>query len=82
MEVTVRVLSYAGMRGEERPRVFFRGEERVEIREILRSWIQEEKAGGNRRRLFRVRTDEGEYLLSHDEGSGRWSLSPGVPQSS
>ena len=41
----VRVIAYAGGRGEESPRAFFPGEVRVEVAEILDSWIGEGQGG-------------------------------------
>jgi len=69
----IRVEAYAGGRGEERPRAFFLGEERVEVEEVLRAWIGEEGKGRERKRFFRVRGDDGgEHLLSWDEKLKAW----------
>lgn len=69
----VRVIAYAGGRGEESPRAFFRGEERVEVKEVLRAWVGEEHGGRERRRFFRVRGSDGrEHLLFYDEGLKVW----------
>lgn len=69
----VRVIAYAGGRGEESPRAFFPGEERVEVAEILDSWVGERQGGRERRRFFRVKGSDGfEHLLSYDEELKVW----------
>ncbi|MFC1657732.1 hypothetical protein ACFL2P_04110 [Candidatus Moduliflexota bacterium] len=69
----VTVIAYAGSRGEESPRAFFRGGERVEVEKVLRAWVGEEEGNRERRRFFRVKgSDGGEYLLFYDEGMGEW----------
>lgn len=82
-EETVRVISYAGGRGEESPRSFYLDGARIEVEEVLRSWIGEKKEGKCRRRFFRVRGSDGaEHLLSCDERLGTWFLSRDDPRTS
>lgn len=72
-EEPVRVIAYAGGRGEESPRAFFPGEERVEVAEILESWIGEGQDERERRRFFRVKGSDGcEHLLSFDDTLKVW----------
>jgi hypothetical protein len=76
----VRVIAYAGGRGEERPRAFFLGEEEVKIVRVVRAWIGEEGEGRERKRFFRVKGDDGAgHLLYYDERLRVWFLSPGDP---
>ena len=75
-----RVICYAGGREEERPRVFYRGGERVDIEGIIHAWIGEEGESRERRRFFQVRGTDGKLcLLSFDESLGTWFLSSGEP---
>jgi hypothetical protein len=60
---------YAGYRGEEEPRGFLLGEQRVEVVEILDRWMEPDH------RYFKVRGDDGgQYVLRHDVRSGSWDL--------
>jgi hypothetical protein len=69
----VRVTAYAGGRGEEAPRAFFLGDERIEVEEILRTWIEEERGGGQPKRCFDVRGRDGRrHLLCYDEDLRIW----------
>ena len=69
----VRVTAYAGGRGEEAPRAFFLDDERIEVEEILRTWIEEERGGRETKRCFEVRDrDSREHLLCYDEKLKVW----------
>ena len=71
----VRVEAYAGGRGGERPLRFLLDEEWVEAVELLRSWIEEERDGRERRRFFEVRgSDGGTHLLYFDEKMKAWFI--------
>jgi hypothetical protein len=59
----VRVEAHAGHRGAERPLAFFLDEKRIEVAEIIRTWIEEEKESRERRRFFQVRGDDGNNRL-------------------
>ena len=65
----IRVECYAGYRGEQEPTVFWLGERRLEVREILDRWI------GPDYRYFRVKADDGDlYVLRRDDANDRWTL--------
>ncbi|MDH3319303.1 MAG: hypothetical protein OEO84_06385 [Betaproteobacteria bacterium] len=65
----IGVECYAGYRGEEEPRVFTLGEQRVEIAEIVDRWITPEH------RYFKVKARDGRVLvLRQDTASGEWEL--------
>ena len=69
----VRVEAYAGSRGEEQPRVFYLGEERVEVESIIHAWIGEEGQERERKRYFTVKGgDGGEHLIYWDEKLMAW----------
>ncbi len=66
---SLRVECHAGYRADERPRRFFVGDRRVEVAEVLDSWI------GPDHRYFKVRGDDGDvYILRHDTSVDRWEL--------
>ena len=66
----VKVVCYAGYRGEEEPRRFgFAGRE-LEVTEILDRWLDPHH------RTFKVRgNDDGIYMLRHATDTGAWELS-------
>jgi len=67
--MAIRVESYAGYRGEQEPRVFWLGERRLEVLEIVDRWV------GPDQRWFKTRTDDGHfYILRYDELPGEWEL--------
>ena len=64
----VRVECYAGYRGEEMPLRFSLADRRLEIGEVLDSWLAPDH------RYFKVRTPEGVCILRHDVVTGDWEL--------
>jgi len=66
----VKVVCYAGYRGEEEPRRFTVVGREVEVTEILDRWLDPHH------RYFKVRgSDEGIYMLRHHVDAGEWELS-------
>lgn len=60
---------YAGHRGEQEPRRIHFGARVMEVREILDRWLAPDH------RYFKLLgEDGGEYIIRHDEASGRWEL--------
>ncbi len=71
----IDVVCYAGFRGEESPRSFLLGEERIEVASITKEWVEESAADRTRRRFFRVKGSDGFiYTLYYDEGVSAWFL--------
>ncbi len=69
----IDVVCYAGYRGEERPRAFVLGEERIEVASIIREWTEEGEKDRTRRRFFRIKGSDGfNYTLYHDEEKSAW----------
>ena len=65
----IRVVCYAGYRGEEMPRRFYLGERLIEVDEVVDRWL----APGHR--YFKLRCVAGDtYILRHDSRSERWDL--------
>jgi hypothetical protein len=65
----VRVECVAGHGQEEIPRVFFIGDRRREVVEVLDCWP------GKDHRYFKVRgSDGGLYILRHDTPSDQWEI--------
>ncbi len=68
-DLTIRVECYSGHRGEQTPRTLFLGERRIEVTELLDSWLAPDH------RYFKVKGDDGGvYIIRHDELSDRWEL--------
>jgi hypothetical protein len=71
----IDVVCYAGHRGEESPRSFMLGDEKIEVTAITKEWIEESAADRTRKRFFKVRGDDGfTYTLYYDEGVSAWFL--------
>ena len=69
----IRVMSYSGRRAEETPRAFFLDKNRIEITEVLDTWIEEGLSDGTRRRFFKVRGSDGFiHKLYVDERTNEW----------
>jgi hypothetical protein len=65
----VRVVCYAGYKGEESPQRFFLGERAVEVEEVIDRWLDPEH------HYFKLRGDDGGiYILRHDISSGQWEM--------
>jgi hypothetical protein len=71
----IEVVAYSGYRGEERPRLFMIGEERIEVSEIVNMWVEESLENKTRKRFFQVRGSNGhEYKLYCNEEMKKWFL--------
>ncbi|MCP4205350.1 MAG: hypothetical protein GY769_25850 [bacterium] len=76
-QATIRVQCYAGYRGEETPRRFVEGDRRVEVIEVVDTWLAPDH------RYFKVVGDDGfTYLLRHDVARDRWRLAGSGRQAS
>lgn len=65
----IRVECYAGYRGEETPRAFCLGDNRLEVKEVLDRWLAPEQ------RYFKVQADDnGIYILRHEVQADDWEL--------
>ena len=65
----IRVECYAGYRGEETPRAFWLGDNRLEVKEVLDRWLAPEQ------RYFKVQADDkGIYILRHEVQPDDWEL--------
>lgn len=65
----VQVECYAGHKGEQTPRRFFIHERKVEVIEMLDSWLAPDQ------RYFKLRGDDGAiYILRHDVTGGQWEI--------
>jgi hypothetical protein len=66
---SIRVESYAGYRGAERPLRFTLGDRTYEVREVEDQWYAPDAM------FFRVLADDGNiYVLRHAETGDQWSL--------
>lgn len=77
----IEVRCYAGGRGDEIPRALLLGGREVTVR-VKRSWI-EEPAGSSgiaRRRMFRVRLEDGRRCQLAQEPDGSWTLAHTMPE--
>ena len=67
--MNMRVECYAGYCGEETPRAFYLGEQRVEVNEVLDRWLAPDH------RYFKVQADDNSiYILRHETESNDWTL--------
>lgn len=69
----IEVLCYSGYRGEEKPRAFILEGERIEVTEILKSWVEEAFEDRSRKRFFKVKLKDGStHKIYYDERSEEW----------
>ena len=67
--LTIRVECYAGYRAEQTPQRFYIGERKIEVSEVIDSWLSPEQ------KYFKVRgDDEGIYILCYDVNKDTWQL--------
>lgn len=65
----LRVVCYAGYRGEETPRRFYMGERGVDVVDVIDRWIAPDH------RYFKCLASDGDiYILRHDTVRQRWEL--------
>ena len=65
----VRVVCYAGYRGEETPRRFYLGERQIQVAEVIDRWLAPDH------RYFKLRSTENDlYILRHDSLVDCWQL--------
>jgi hypothetical protein len=71
----IEVVAYSGYRSEECPRSFILHNEKIEVIEILRMWIEERLNDRARRRYFEVKGRDGyKYKIYYDEKEKEWFL--------
>lgn len=71
----IEVISYAGFKGEERPRSFVLDDNKIEVIEILKMWIEEGREDRERKRFFKIKgSDRNIYTLCYDEKLMNWFL--------
>ncbi len=71
----IEVIAYAGHCGEEAPRSFMLGDEKISVIEVQSQWIEEDAVGNRRRRCFRIKgSDSRVHLLAYEEKTGTWYL--------
>ena len=71
----IDVVCYAGYKGEESPRSFMLGDERIEVTSITKEWVGENAPDRTRRRFFRVKGSDGfMHTLYYDEGVSAWFM--------
>ncbi len=67
--IEIKVICYAGYKGEETPRRFFLKERQIDVVEVVDRWIAPDH------RYFKVRGDDGAlYILRHDIAADLWEL--------
>lgn len=67
-EPILRVERYAGHRADTEPRRLHVGQREVSVMEILDRWLDP------RHRYFKLRGDDGIYMLRHDTIEDRWEM--------
>ena len=69
----IEVIAYSGYRGEETPRAMIFGDEKIEVAEILKMWVEEGLEDRSRKRFFKVKGSDGKtYELYYDETVTEW----------
>lgn len=69
----IEVFCYSGYRGEEKPRAFILEGKRIEIIEILTSWVEEAVGDRLRKRFFKVKGKDGStHKIYYNEKTEQW----------
>jgi len=69
----IKVISYAGRRGYERPTTFILQGLRIDVAEILDHWIEEGFQDRVRKRYFKVKGSDGNiHRIYYDESVEEW----------
>lgn len=72
-EEKIKVIAYSGYRGEETPREIILHNEKIEVVEILSSWMEERLEDRERKRFFRVKGSDGKiHKIYYDERAMEW----------
>lgn len=67
--LSIQVECYAGYRADERPQRFRIGQRKIEVADVIDQWQ------GPDYRYFKVRgSDDGLYILKHNENDRHWEL--------
>ena len=65
----LKVICYAGYRGEEEPREFLIGKRKILVKEIVDRWLSPDH------RYFKVQgSDRDTYILCHNITTDKWEL--------
>jgi hypothetical protein len=73
MDEILEVIAYSGYRGEEVPRVFSLHKKRIEVVEIMDTWIVEGLENRARKRFFKVKGNDGNtHRIYYDEKALAW----------
>ena len=69
----IEVIAYSGYRGEEIPRAMILHNGRIEVAEILSSWMEEGLKDRVRRRFFKIKGSDGKlYKIYYNEKLMEW----------
>lgn len=67
--IKIKVICYAGYRGEETPRSFLLKNRMIIIKEVLDRWLAPDH------RYFKVKGDDNHiYIIRHDVATEQWEL--------
>ncbi len=73
MPEKISVSSYSGYRGDESPRAFSIRGERIEVIEIMKMWLEEDRETKKRKRFFTVKGSDGFiHKIFYDEETAEW----------
>ncbi len=73
IKAKIKVISYSGYRGEEKPKVLIFENKSIDVVKILRFWIEEDYGNRGRKRGFYVKGSDGlMYTIYYDENSMEW----------
>lgn len=71
----ISVTTYAGYKGGERPKSFTVDEKVIEVVEIVKMWIEEDRDTRRQKRFFTVKGNDGKiHTVYYDETAQRWYL--------
>lgn len=75
----IKVQSYAGYKGDEKPRSFELDGRRLTVLAVKRMWREEPAQGKRQKTVFRVQAHDGRTYDIAVDSSGQWTLEPRSP---
>jgi hypothetical protein len=72
-EEKIEVIAHSGYRAEESPRTILLHDERIEVIEVMKQWIQERSDDRSQKRFYQVKgSDRTIHMIYYDEKVMEW----------
>jgi hypothetical protein len=72
-EEKIEVIAYSGYRGEETPRAIIFHDKKIEVKDILKTWVAEGIGDRERKRFYQIKGSDGVlHKIYYDEKAMEW----------